>query len=154
VRVFASRVLMMGLAVRFAGRGSAGFWIIPLAIAGSLRPLLSLVWSADRLDSILLRATGFGGWIFQSSWVPQHLMSACCIVAAVVLMGRLGERSVLRILTVALLAAAGFASSAWIGGGAFSLAAPARGGAPLPFAQPPRRARRLAGLLRAALPVG
>ena len=151
VTAFASLVLMMGLAVRFAGRGSAGFWIIPLAIAGSLRPLLSLVWSADRLDSILLRATGFGGWIFQSSWVPQHLMSACCIVAAVVLMGRLGERSVLRILTVALLAAAGFASSAWIGGVTFALAAPAVGAALLAFAEPGRRARLLVGLVVAAL---
>src|SRR5262249_22593222 len=81
VTAFASLVLMMGLAVRFAGRGSAGFWIIPLAIAGSLRPLLSLVWSADRLDSILLPATGFCGLIFPSSLVSQPRRLAAGVVS-------------------------------------------------------------------------
>jgi hypothetical protein len=81
VAAFASLALMMGLAVRFGGLRSAALWVVPLALAASLRPVLALIWSAEKLDAVLLPDVGFAGWLFQSAWVPQHLMSASCIVA-------------------------------------------------------------------------
>jgi hypothetical protein len=127
VTAFASLALMMGLAVLFAGRRSAALWVIPLALAASLRPVLTMIWSADRLDAVLLPGTGFAGWLFQSAWVPQHLMSASCVVAAIILMSALIQRGILRVLVLALVAAAAFESSTWVGGVTFALAAPVVG---------------------------
>jgi hypothetical protein len=127
VTAFASLALMMGLAVRLAGRRSAALWVVPLALAASLRPVLKTIWSSDRLDTVLLPDTGFAGWFFQSAWVPQHLMSAFCVVAAAMLMCALTQRGILRVVLLALLAAAAFESSTWIGGVTFALAAPAIG---------------------------
>jgi hypothetical protein len=151
VTAFASLVLMMGLAVRFVGRSAAAWWVAPLALAASLRPVLGLIWRDDTLDAVLLPSTGFAGWLFQSAWVPQHLMSATAIVAAVTLMGRLGERSLLRIVVVGLMVAAAFESSTWIGGVTFALAAPAIGTALLAYAAPADRVSLAASLAAAAL---
>src|SRR5262249_39748437 len=82
-------------AARPAGRPSAALWVVPLALAASLRPVLKLIWSSDRLDAVLLPDTGFAGWFFQSAWVPQHLMSASCVVAAAMLMAALTQRGIL-----------------------------------------------------------
>ncbi len=150
VTAFASLALMMGLAVRFAGRGAAAWWVVPLGLAASLRPLLGLIWRPDALDAVLMPGTGFAGWLFQSAWVPQHLMSATTIVAAVTLMSRLGERSVLRIIVVGLMVAAAFESSTWIGGVTFALAAPAIGIALLVCAAPADRVPLAASLAAAA----
>jgi len=160
VTAFASLALMMGLAVRLAGRRSAALWVVPLALAASLRPVLRMIWSSDRLDAVVLPDTGFAGWFFQSAWVPQHLMSASCVVVAAMLMCGLAhvpakwipvrrqehapmeessarsdsakteralERGILRVVVLALLAAAAFGSSTWVGGVTFALAAPAIG---------------------------
>src|ERR1700722_15991519 len=64
VAAFASLTTMMGLAGRLGARRSAAFWVVPLALAGSLRPLLHLVWDPHALDPVLRIATGFGGWVF------------------------------------------------------------------------------------------
>jgi hypothetical protein len=143
VASFASLAAMMGLAVRLGGRRSAAAWVIPLALAGSLWTLLRAIWGNDRIESVLLGATGFGGWIFQSPWVPQHIMSACCVVAAVVLMARLAEGGILCLVVLALVAAAGFESSTWVGGVTFALAAPAVGAMLLARAAPGERMRLL-----------
>src|SRR5262249_38857621 len=124
VTAFASLALMMGLTVRLAGQRSAALWVVPLALAASLRPVLAMIWPADRLDAVLLPATGFAGWFFQAAWVPQHLMAASCVVAAVVLMSGLAARGKLRVVALALLVAAAFGSSTWVGGITFALAAP------------------------------
>jgi hypothetical protein len=110
--------------VRFSGRRAAAFWVLPLALAGSLRPLLHLIWDPHTLDPVLRIATGFGGWLFQSAWVPQHLMATSCAAVAAVLMRRVAERGVLSIIVLALVVAAGFESSTWVGGVVFALAAP------------------------------
>ena len=144
VTAFASLAVMMGLAVRLAGRRSAAMWVVPLALAASLRPLLGMIWSADRLDAVLQPATGFAGWLFQSPWVPQHLMAASCVVTAVVLTGGLAERGILRVGALALLAAAAFGSSTWVGGVTFALAAPVIGAALLWQAERGQRLRLLA----------
>ena len=129
VAAFASLAVMMGLAVRLGARRSATFWGVPLALAGSLRPLLHLVWDPHALDPVLRIATGFGGWIFQSAWVPQHLMATSCVAVAAVLMGRVAERGLLCLVVLALVVAAGFESSTWVGGVVFALAAPLIAGA-------------------------
>src|SRR5262252_6049579 len=103
---FASLAVMMGLAVRFSGRRAAAWWVAPLALAGSLRPVLSFIWGAENVRAVLMPGTGFAGWLFQSAWVPQHLMSATCIVAAVMLMTRLAEPGWLRVGVVGLMVAA------------------------------------------------
>src|SRR5689334_12772601 len=144
VTAFASLAAMMGLAVRLAGRRSAALWVVPLAFAASLRPVLGMIWSREQLDAVLLPATGFAGWLFQSAWVPQHLMAASCVVAAVMLMSGLAQRGTLRVCALALLAAAAFGSSTWVGGVTFALAAPVIGVALLWQAERGERLRLLA----------
>jgi len=144
VTAFASLAVMMGIAVRLAGRRSAALWVVPLALAASLRPVLGMIWSREQLDAVLLPATGFAGWLFQSAWVPQHLMAASCVVAAVMLMSSLAERGILRVCALALLAAAAFGSSTWVGGVTFALAAPVIGVALLWQAERGERLRLLA----------
>ena len=87
---FASLSLMMGLAAWFAGRAAAALWVGLLALGGSLRFPLWLLLGTERLNNFLLPATGLGGWLFQASWVPQHLMAGGCVVLAIFLIGRLG----------------------------------------------------------------
>ena len=151
VTAFASLALMMGLAVRLAGRASAAVWVVPLALAASLRPVLAMIWRVETLDAVLQPATGFAGWFFQSAWVPQHLMSTSCVVAAVILMSGLAARGVLQVLVLALLAAAAFASSTWVGGVTFALAAPVIGAALLWQAERSERLRLLARFAVAAI---
>jgi hypothetical protein len=121
---FSSLALMMGLAMWFGGR-SAAPWAVLFAATGSLRFLLWALFGAEPLDDLLQPATGFAGWLFQSAWVPQHLMSACCAVIAVLFIGRLaGQASaLLLILALVLVVVAGFGSSTWIGAITFPLAA-------------------------------
>jgi hypothetical protein len=151
VTAFASLALMMGLAVRYSGQRPAALWVVPLALAASLRPVLAMIWSADRLDPVLHPATGFAGWFFQSAWVPQHLMAASCVVAAVMLMRGLAAQGKLRVLALALAAAAAFGSSTWVGGVTFALAAPVIGVAVLWQAQRGERLRLLARLAIAGI---
>ena len=137
---FASLALMMGFATWLSGRVSAALWVLPLSFAGSLRPILALVFDADTLDSLLPPATGFGGWLFQSAWVPQHLASVSCVVIAVFLMSQMAQRrSPLLLVTFVLVVVAGFESSAWVGGVTFAVIAVAAGLLLLILAAPNQR---------------
>ena len=151
VTAFASLALMMGLAVRLAARASAALWVLPLALAASLRPVLAMIWNTDRLDAVLRPGTGFAGWFFQSAWVPQHLMATSCVVAAIMLMSALTQRGMLRICVLALLAAAAFESSTWVGGVTFALAAPVIGAVLFWQAERDERLRLLARFALAAV---
>ncbi len=82
---FASLSLMMGLAVWLSKRPAAALWVVVFAAAASLRGALSLVFDSYGLEPFLASPNGFAGWLFQSAWVPQHLMSASCVVAALLL---------------------------------------------------------------------
>jgi len=54
---------MIGLAARLAGTMTAGFIVIVLAAAASVRALLE--WTApDVTDALLAKASGLGGWLF------------------------------------------------------------------------------------------
>ena len=107
------------------------------ALGGSLRFPLWLLLGTERVDDVLLPATGLAGWLFQASWVPQHLMAAACAVLATFLIGDLefdpkegaafGHLRVQRVAALVLVVVAGFESSTWIGGITFAAAAPMAG---------------------------
>jgi hypothetical protein len=92
------------------------------------------------------------GWLFQATWVPQHLMAASCVVTAMLLITRYALQPTLFLpLTIALLITAGFESSAFVGGLTFAFAgliAP-----PMLFtaADPKMRLRFVSGIAIAAL---
>jgi hypothetical protein len=119
-----SLTLMMGLALWFSRRPSAAVWVLLFAATGSLRFVLGALLGAQWLDSLLAYPTGFAGWLFQAAWVPQHLMSASCVVIAVLLITRLSQqRSILRFALLVLVVVAGVESSTWVGGITFLLSA-------------------------------
>jgi hypothetical protein len=120
----ASLAMMMGLAAWLGGR-SAAILAVLLSASASARTVLEWIFGANRIDAVIEPAEGFAGWLFQAAWVPQHIMSASCVVAAAVLMSRLAQvRGILATTVLALLVAAAFESSTWIGGVAFAAAAP------------------------------
>lgn len=148
---FASLLLMMGLAVHAAGRASAAILVVALAATGSLRPIL--MWLApDIVPSLIGWGSGFGGWLFQTSWAPQHVASAMCVVLACVLLSRLSQqRGWLLPVVIGLVAAAGFESSVWVGGTTFALAAAAIGLYGLARSPAGQRGAFLLGLAGAAV---
>jgi hypothetical protein len=137
---FASLTLMMGLAVWLSRRISAALWVGLFALAASLRFPLWLLIGTEPVNGLLWPATGLGGWLFQASWVPQHVMAAACDVLAILLMVRLAcGPSLLTIATFSLVAVAGFESSTWIGGVTFAVAAPVAALVLLARLEPKRR---------------
>src|SRR5829696_4859824 len=125
---FASLATMMGFAVWLSGRASAAVWALAFSFTGSLRPVLTLFFKAETLDSVIFPATGFGGWLLQSAWVPQHVASASCVLLAVFLMSEMAQRrNLLLPVTLVFVVVAGFESSAWVGGVTFALIAAAAG---------------------------
>jgi hypothetical protein len=121
---FASLVLMMGLAVQLGGQGFAAPLVALLSLTASLWPLLRLVFPDDFIDAALSQSPWPRSWIFQASWVPQHLASASCAVFAILILSRLGgRRSWPLVPLLAVVVAAGFESSAWVGGVVFAAAA-------------------------------
>jgi hypothetical protein len=78
-------------------------------------------------------------------------MATSCVVAAVILMSALAQRGMLRLCVLALLAAAAFESSTWVGGVTFGLAAPAIGAVLLWRAERGERLRLLARFAVAAV---
>ena len=147
---FASLALMMGLAVWLGGRRLAAPVVVLLCLAGSLKPLLSLALPADFLGRALSYYLWPRSWIFQASWVPQHLAAAGCVVIAVLTMTRLPSRYGWALVPLlAIIVAAGFESSAWVGGVVFAAAAVPIGVALLVMAEDSRA--RLDLLLKAAV---
>ncbi len=121
---FASLSLMMGLAVWLSKRSGAAIVAVLLAAAASLRAMLAAIFGSYELVPFLSSPTGFAGFLFQSAWVPQHLMSASCVVLAMLLIPRCAQRpSALLLVTLALTVAAGFESSTYVGGVTFAMAA-------------------------------
>jgi hypothetical protein len=148
---FASLSLMMGIAVWLGKRSYAALIVVVLAAAASMRGTLNWLFHAGDLEPFLTPPSGLAGWWFQSSWVPQHLMAASCVVTAMLLVAHYAQRQdTARLLTLALLATAGFESSAYVGGITFAIAALLA--SPFLFAQvmPARRLRFIGGLAAAA----
>jgi hypothetical protein len=151
---FGSLTLMMGLAVWLSGRSTAALWVVVVAAAASLRTTLGLVLGAHGLGLLLAPSTGFAGWLFQAAWVPQHVMSASCVVTAMLLIAHYAQRQSRALLpAVVLVVVAGFESSTYVGGVTLALAVLA--GAPVLFLGIDRgkRLQVLAGLAVAAVVV-
>jgi hypothetical protein len=149
---FASLSLMMGIAVWLSKRAEAAILAIALAAGASLRGTFGLLFGNYTLEPLLQGPTGFAGWLFQSSWAPQHLMSASCAVVAILLVVHYAQRpSAARLVALLLLVVAGFESSAYVGGVTFALAALAA--APLVFndVTPAQRLTVATGLIAAAV---
>jgi hypothetical protein len=121
---FSSLTLMMGLASWVGRSRFAAILVVLFAATGSLRFVLGGLFGARFLDGLLAYPTGFAGWLFQSAWVPQHLMSANCVVIAMLLIARLAQGANFFLLAALILVVvAGFESSTWIGGVTFVISA-------------------------------
>src|SRR6201987_2812549 len=121
---FASLALMMGLAVQLGGPRPAAPLFFFVSLSAAPGPLLRLLFSDDFIDGALSQSPWPRSWIFQASWVPQHLASASCVVLAVLILSRLGgPRSWPLVPLLAVVVAAGFESSTWVGGIIFAAAA-------------------------------
>src|SRR5262249_11370133 len=106
------------------GRPLAAPLVVALSFAGSLFPVLDFAFTTDRLYQFLSWEPWPQGWMFQASWAPQHLASASCIVVAVLLFYRIASSRNWRLVPLlAVVAAAGFESSVWVGGIVFPVAA-------------------------------
>jgi hypothetical protein len=152
VTAVSSLWLLAGLACWFSARAAAAYWALLLAATASLRLLARLIFGESALPALLAPPTGFGGWLFQSAWAPQHLAAACCSVLAVLLIARLPkQRGWLTPAVLALLVAAGFESSTWIGGIVFPVAMVLVAPLVLWTSEPGERARLLATLALAAI---
>jgi hypothetical protein len=149
---FASLSLMMGLAAWLGKRAAAAIWVVALAATGSLWVVLHWIFQVKSFAPMLLPPTGMGGWLFQATWAPQHLMAASCVVTALLLMTRYAlQQSLTLAVTIALLVVAGFESSAFVGGVAFALAGSIAAPILLGAADPQQRWRFIGGLAIAAL---
>ncbi len=121
---FASLCLMIGLATSLAGRRIAALLVVLFSFSASLKPLLGWLLPATFLGRVLAQSQLPESWIFQASWAPQHLASAGCVVIAVLALSRIAaSRDWLTVPLLAVVAAAGFESSAWVGGVIFAAAA-------------------------------
>jgi hypothetical protein len=119
---FASLGLMIGLAGMLGATRTAALMVVPLVLSASLRPVLRLVLPPGFRDQALSQWPQ--AWLFQTSWAPQHVAAAGCVVVAVLALWRLtGPRDRLMVALLAVVAAAGFESSAWVGGVIFAAAA-------------------------------
>ncbi len=160
---YASLLLMMSLATRLAAHeaspdrvrkrvGVAVALVALLSLTGSLRQLMVLLIGWDGVHRLLSTYTGLAGWMVQASWVPQHMQSACCVVLAILILIDLAKAPRLgAILILAALVAAGFGSSAWVGGITFALCALGAGLAGLLAAKGPQRFRFVVAAAGAAV---
>jgi hypothetical protein len=149
---FSSLTLMIGLAVWLGSRSSAAVWVVVLSTAGSLRAALGALFGEEHLYTWLTPPIGLAGWLYQSAWIPQHMMSASCVVLAILLIGRYAvRRSLALLLMLAVMVAAGFQASTYVGGVTFVIAAAVAGPLLLTKIESPQRLRFALGLAAAAV---
>ena len=148
---FASLCLLMGVAVWLGKKPGAAIWVVLLAAATSLRVTLSWIFGPWSLKPFLDDPSGFAGWLFQAAWAPQHVMSAACVVLAMLLIARYAIlRSMALLVTLVLVVAAGFESSTYVGGITFAVAALAAAPLLIAMIDRPSRLRFLGGMAIAA----
>ena len=149
---FASLNLMIGLAIWLSKRAAAAIWVVALAAAGSLWVTLFWALRTSDLTPVLRPSIGMAGWLFQATWVPQHLMASSCVVAAMLLITRhVLRQNLTLVITIALLIVAGFESSTFVGGITLAIAGLIAAPILLGEADPSRRLRFVGGLAIAAL---
>jgi hypothetical protein len=121
---FAGLSTMMGLATAISHRASSAVWVVILATTASIRPVATALFGEAPVNAAIGQKIGFGDWIYQLTWAPQHAAAAMCVVLAGFLLVKLAERPHwLTALTLGLVSAAGYQSSVWVGGAIFGLGA-------------------------------
>ena len=121
---FASLALMIGFAAKLGGCRLAPLLVVLLSLAASLRPVLRFVLGPHLLGRAFSPGPWPQAWIFQASWAPQHLAAASCVVVAVLIMSRLAAPCSWPLVPLlAIVVAAGFESSTWVGGVIFAAGA-------------------------------
>jgi hypothetical protein len=121
---FSSLLLMMGFASWLSGRRAAALWVLALAVAATIRPVFVWLVGWKTANEFTGWPSGFGAWLFQVTWAPQHMASAGCVLVLSFLLIRIAQTpNTLLTIVFALLAVAGFESSTWIGGITFPLSA-------------------------------
>ncbi|MBR0656837.1 hypothetical protein [Plastoroseomonas arctica] len=149
---FATLCLMAGIAFHACRSRIAPVIVLLACATASLRPTLAMLFGEAARDHVLLTSTGLGGWLYQTSWAPHHMASAGCTVLAALLLARLAVQPSVRVaLVLALVVAAGFGSSIWVGGVTFALAGGVIALALLPVARPGWRDLFVIGGVAAAL---
>lgn len=114
---FTSLMAMCGLALHLSGRVLPALLVPILSTMGSLRPVLVGIFGEEPLQAVLKHGSGLAGWLFQTSWSPHHVIAAATVLVIVLLLVELAQRpSLFGTLIFALLLAAGFQSSIWVGG--------------------------------------
>jgi hypothetical protein len=125
---WSSLMVVVGFALWLGGRVSAGLFAVAIAATASARWVLEWVLGEASVHPLIRWATGFGGWLFQVSWAPQHVASAMLVVLACYSISQLPHRrDPVLVLILSLVAAAAFQSSVWAGGFAFAISAAAIG---------------------------
>ena len=121
---FSSLLLMMGFAVWLSSTIAAAGWALLLAASASIRNVLAAALGFEFVSTLVGYPTGFGTWLFQIYWAPQHVISANCALIAIFLLTRLARSPApLTAGIMGVTAAAAYGSSIWIGGVTFPLAA-------------------------------
>ena len=121
---FSSLLLIMGFATSLSTRRGTAGWVIILATAFSIRPFLKLIFGRELVYAVTGWPTGFGTWLFQVTWAPQHVASAGCTLIALYLLLEISKKqSLLLSVVLGAVVAAGFESSTWVGGVTFPFAA-------------------------------
>jgi len=149
---FASLTLTMGLSVWLSKKPNAAIVVVLVAAAASLRLTLSWIFGSYELTPFMQEPNGLAGWLFQAAWVPQHLMAGSCVVAAILLLIQSAQRQNPAVLvTLGLVVAAGFESSAYVGGVTFIIVAVVCAPILLASVAPKQRPRFVAALGLAAV---
>ncbi|WEX91692.1 hypothetical protein PZN02_005987 (plasmid) [Sinorhizobium garamanticum] len=117
-----STFVVAWLAVARSRCAHAAWWVLPLLLVGSLKPVVRFV-SGKWLDNWMVHEHGLQTWIIQAPWVPQHVFSGTLALIAIMAYMRIlycnaGRDLVLAVFMGAMLASA-YGSSMWAGG--FSL---------------------------------
>lgn len=127
---FASLTLMMAMVLEIGGRRAGVWWVLLLCSALSLRPFLIATICGYDFANLITGYPGLQGWLAQASWVPQHLAAADCLCLMLLLLARLGQArdtSAAIAVSLAVVTAAGFESSTYVGGILPAVAAPLLG---------------------------
>jgi hypothetical protein len=149
---FASLSVMMGVAVWLGKRAAAAIWVVVLTAAASLWVTLDWIAGAHDLTPWLWPPIGMAGWLFQATWVPQHLMAASCAVTAMLVIVQYAQRqSPALLLVLVVIVVAGFESSSFVGGVTFAMAALIAAPILLVGTEPAQRRRFALGLAIAAV---
>lgn len=126
---FASLLALMGAAISLCGRTGAAGWVVALSATSNIRPILAAALGPESVQALISPDADLGAWMNHAPWVPMHVASGACAVLAILLLYRLASgRGPATAALLGLVAAAAFATSTYIGGFVFVLAAIVSGG--------------------------